>query len=83
MAGAGQGKETQTRIPDPEIDGVVIIDDLGLKSANLKSAVDNHKSSIANHKSSMPKAGDFADVEIVDAYDYDLKGKITMSKACD
>jgi ribosomal protein S12 methylthiotransferase len=47
--------ETQT----PEIDGVVIIEESGVRSR--KSEV---------------KVGDFVDVEIVDAYDYDLKGQL-------
>lgn len=46
----------------PEIDGVTIISDL--------------KSPITNNQSPIIKPGDFVTVEITEAYDYDLKGKI-------
>jgi ribosomal protein S12 methylthiotransferase len=46
-----------------EIDGVVIIEKSEVKAGEVKI-------------SSEPAAGDFVDVEIIDAYDYDLKGKL-------
>lgn len=54
----------------PEIDGVIVIDDYGMWNAELE------KSEIQNPKSEILKVGDFVTVEIVDAFDYDLKGKL-------
>ncbi len=52
----------------PEIDGVVIIDRAGGEEFN--------DSDLARFRASGLKAGDMVDVEIVDAYDYDLKGRL-------
>ncbi len=46
----------------PEVDGVVIIEDTGIQKDNRKVA--------------MPKAGDIVSVEIIDAFDYDVKGRL-------
>lgn len=53
----------------PEIDGVTIIEDCRFKIEYLKSKIPNPKSKIV-------KPGDFVTVEIIEAYDYDLKGRL-------
>ncbi|MCI0469072.1 MAG: TRAM domain-containing protein, partial [Nitrospirae bacterium] len=47
----------------PEIDGVVIIDNRLQETSDIKT-------------SGAPKVGDIVTVEITDAFDYDLKGKL-------
>jgi ribosomal protein S12 methylthiotransferase len=51
----------------PEIDGVVIIDNSTVPPLKLREGY-------GELKSRQVKIGEFIDVEIVDAYDYDLKG---------
>lgn len=73
----------------PEIDGVVFIsNELSVTSNELKDSneaiVTSHKlknkgnPSLVTRHSSLLKTGEFVNVEIVEAYDYDLKGRVVL-----
>ncbi len=55
----------------PEIDGVVIINSNELRATNNKLHIEK-----ANNETSLISVGDIVTVEIVDAFDYDVKGKL-------
>jgi ribosomal protein S12 methylthiotransferase len=58
----------------PEIDGVVIID--RSEERKEQKGLTAGTSGLQGFRSSEPGVGDFVEVEIIDAYDYDLKGKL-------
>lgn len=63
----------------PEIDGVVIIEQgqgLRVKGQGIESKVPDSRRLSEKSKFKNLKVGDFVTVEIVEAYDYDLKGVI-------
>ena len=61
----------------PEIDGVVIIN--GAEAQKRRSAEANSQTSkLPRFLTSKLKIGDFVTIEITDAFDYDLKGKIII-----
>ncbi len=60
----------------PEIDGVVIIDKAAKRQAAIIEERYNNAPLLTLHCSRALRAGEFVEVEIVEAYDYDLKGRL-------
>jgi ribosomal protein S12 methylthiotransferase len=62
----------------PEIDGVVIIDTSEVREIKGLPKEKTGGSTSKNFRAPGPKVGEFANVLIKDAYDYDLKGEIVQ-----
>lgn len=58
----------------PDIDGVVIIESAEAQKRRSTEVKDFQTSKLLNFRTSELKVGDFINVEITDAFDYDLKG---------
>ena len=65
------------RVIVDEIDGDVVIARLCSHAPEIDGVVIIEKSAVGARHAMPPQVGEFVDVEIVDAYDYDLKGRLT------
>jgi len=59
----------------PEIDGVVFIENVEARMNENRGDSVNKSSSLQNSRGFGLSAGEFVEVEVVEAYDYDLKGR--------